>query len=157
MAPGGRIPWADDLASLFLRLGVGLTFLHHGYDKVQEGLDYMVPFLSKMGAPMPQALSPLVILAESIGGAFLILGFATRGCAFLHAAIMIVAIVGVHRGQGFTMHVAGGQVAGYEWQLLLLAASLALLLMGGGSTSLDRFLFPRKEKGKEEPKPSAGA
>lgn len=75
----------------------------------------------------------------------LILGFWTRWGALANAVAMVGAIVFVHLKQGFFlkgiivaaskgMAVAGG----YEYVLLLLVASVAQVLLGGGALALTK-------------------
>jgi putative oxidoreductase len=56
---------------------------------------------------------------------------------------MVGAILEVHRGTGFFMNWAGQHQAGqegFEYHLLVLAIVAALLVTGGGASSLDGLL-----------------
>jgi len=54
---------------------------------------------------------------------------------------MIVAIVSVHMANGFFMNWTGQQKGeGFEYHLLVLAMTSAILLHGSGAWSLDRVL-----------------
>ncbi|MDZ4729279.1 MAG: DoxX family protein, partial [Xanthomonadales bacterium] len=66
------------------------------------------------------------------GGALLIVGFLTRIWAAGLAFAMLIAVTMVHLQSG--MFGEGG----YQWALLLMACSLALLFEGAGKASLDR-------------------
>ena len=59
------------------------------------------------------------------------------------AAVMVGAIVKVHRGTGFFMNWAGKHQAGqegYEYHLLVIAICAALIVTGGGALALDGLL-----------------
>jgi putative oxidoreductase len=54
---------------------------------------------------------------------------------------MIVAVAMVHSQFGFWMNWTGAQKGeGYEYHLLLLAASALLMIRGAGAASVDRLL-----------------
>src|SRR5437899_8189646 len=54
---------------------------------------------------------------------------------------MIVAVAMIHHNFGFFMNWTGAQKGeGYEYHLLLLAASAALMIRGAGAASVDRLL-----------------
>ncbi len=155
--PIGRgLSWLERQASwgapLLLRMAVGSTFIAHGYGKIFErGILATADGFAQMGVPMGQALGPVVPVAEFFGGIAVVLGLGTRAWAFLQAWIMAFAIAFVHGSQGFKMHgeimSRGGKEmpvsAGWEWQALLLAACLALVLMGPGRASIDAWVRRR--------------
>src|SRR4029077_3634005 len=66
------------------------------------------------------------------GGLLLATGLATPVGAALAIAVMVVAVVSVHLPKGFW--VSNG---GYEYNLLVVAAALALAFVGPGQYSLD--------------------
>ena len=73
--------------------------------------------------------------AEFFGGLLLIVGVLVRPAALVLAATMVVAIALVHLENGLFM-----SNNGYEFGLILLVASVALLIRGAGSLSVDRVL-----------------
>lgn len=123
------------IASLFLRVVVGVIFLVHGWQKLQGGVPGTAGFLATLGFPAPEFFAVLLIAAEVIGGALLIIGLYTHWAAKILSFVALVALVTVHLGKGFSM--AGG---GYEYILLILAASLSIMAMGGGRWSIDAHL-----------------
>lgn len=123
------------LASLFLRVVVGVIFLVHGWQKLQGGVPGTAGFLATLGFPAPEFFAVLLIAAEVIGGALLIIGLYTHWAAKILAIVALVALVTVHLGKGFS--VATG---GYEFILLILAASLSVMALGGGRWSVDAHL-----------------
>lgn len=136
-----------DWAGLILRLVLALVIFPHGAQKVLGwfgGYGYtgtMQFFTKHVGLPAPVAFT--AIAAEFAGPIALVVGFGTRLAALLIAAVMIGAIVKVHRGTGFFMNWAGKHPAGqegYEFHLLVIAISAALLVTGGGTFSIDGVL-----------------
>jgi putative oxidoreductase len=92
-----------------------------------------------MGIPYLVAL--LVVLAESLGAIGLVVGALTRIAAFGIGCVMAGAIVTVHWQYGFFMNWAGNKAGeGFEYHILALGISLALLLRGAGALSVDRWL-----------------
>ena len=81
------------LPPLLLRLGVGLTFLFAGLEKVVRGPGYSVPYFAELGIAWPQIFGPLVSYFELLGAVCLLLGLATRVVGVLFACEMLVALV----------------------------------------------------------------
>ena len=136
-----------DWTGLILRLVLALVIFPHGAQKVLGwfgGYGYagtMQYFTKTLG--LPTTLGFLGILAEFAGPLVLVLGFGTRVAALLIAAVMIGAVVLVHRPTGFFMNWLGQHkpgAEGYEYHLLVIAICAALLVTGGGAFSLDRLL-----------------
>ncbi|MEK7203957.1 MAG: DoxX family protein, partial [candidate division NC10 bacterium] len=73
-----------------------------------------------------------------LGGLALLLGLFTRWAAIPLAINMLVAILVVHLRGGFFVP------EGVEFTLTLLAANVALALLGSGEASVDRLLGKRK-------------
>ena len=136
-----------DWASLVLRLVLALVIFPHGAQKVLGwfgGYGYrgtMQYFTTQAGLPTPVAFT--VLMAEFVGPILLVAGLGTRVAALLIAAVMIGAILKVHKRVGFFMNWNGQQQAGqegFEYHLLVLAICAALLVTGGGAFSLDSVL-----------------
>ncbi len=122
----------QDVAPLVLRLVTGAIFLGHGWQKVGMGLPGVTGFLGGLGFPAPEVFAVLLIAAEVLGGIFLILGAYTHWTAKILAFVALVALVTVHLKNGFM------GPGGYEFILLILAASVSLMITGAGKYSLDR-------------------
>lgn len=105
-------------------------------------------FTQTMGLPWLVAF--LVIIGESVGSLGLIAGFLTRVTAASFIVIMVGAIATVHWPQGFFMNWFGQQSGeGFEYHLLVIAMSAALVVIGGGKWSMDGVIASWLERGKE--------
>jgi len=136
-----------DPAGLIMRLALGLVMFPHGAQKVLgwfggHGASATIQFFTKMGMPLP--LTVLVMAAELAGSLLLIVGFLTRLAALGIACIMLSAILLVHGQMGFFMNWSGSQKGeGFEYHLLALGLSIALMIKGGGALSVDRAITRR--------------
>lgn len=81
-----------------------------------------------------------VAWGELICGVTLLLGLLTRGSAAVMILVQLGAIFTVTWAQGFT-RLRG---AGFEYNVVLIAACLALMLVGGGLYSLDNYIRERR-------------
>ncbi|MFO1368424.1 MAG: DoxX family protein [Marinagarivorans sp.] len=127
-------------APLMLRLPLGVIFAAHGAQKLfgwfgGYGLEGTGQFMASMGLNPGVLMAALAGSAEFFGGIALLLGLLTRPAAAVLAFTMLVAALSVHLPNGLFM-----ANNGYEFALALLAASVSLLVSGGGSLSLDRRL-----------------
>ena len=135
---------SNDVALTTLRLVLGVVYFAHGAQKMLGwfggyGLHGTMGFFTHMGMPAPVAF--LVICTEFFGGLGLIVGLLTRIAALGIGVEMIGAIFMVHMANGFFMNWAGNQKGeGFEYHLLAIAMSAALLLRGAGAFSVDRAL-----------------
>ena len=145
------------LGLLLLRLITGGIFMAHGYPKLFGGPGKPAPAvaaqklgqgfteaweahggenwanrLETLGVPYPKVMAVVSGLVELVGGACLVLGWQTRPAALLLTGQMAVAIRKVHWKNGLMV-----SKGGYEFNLSLIAACLALLLVGPGRASLD--------------------
>jgi putative oxidoreductase len=121
-----------DLGLLFVRVAVGLVFIHAGWGKVTD-IAAVAGFFGGLG--IPAWLAYVVAYVEFLGGIAVVLGIFVRHAGILLAIIMLVAIWKVHWVNG--LYAAEG---GYESQLVLFLASLTLMTSGGGKYSLARLL-----------------
>ena len=121
-------PMHFDIAMLIIRLSVAATFIVHGWMKIQN-MEATIGFFASLG--FGAAITYVVAYVEFLGGILMAAGVMTRLVGGLFAATMVVAIYVVHFKNGFNT-MAGG----YEFQLLLLACSVAIALIGPGKMSV---------------------
>ena len=122
-----------------LRVVLGIVFLVHGAQKLFVfGFGGVAGLLGGLGVPAPGLFAVVVTLVEVVGGIALILGLFTRVAAIMLAVDMLVATLTAHLANGFF-----AQNGGYEFTLLLLAASVALAVAGPGEAALDRAIAAR--------------
>jgi len=135
----------DILAPLVIRVMLGVVMLPHGAQKALGmfgggGFAATMKGMSQ-GMGIPSIVVLLIIASEFLGSIGLILGVATRFCAFGAFSIMTGAIFMVHLPNGFFMNWFGNQAGeGFEYHLLAIGMAVALMITGGGRWSLDRFL-----------------
>jgi putative oxidoreductase len=116
-----------------IRVVVGIVFLMHGGQKLFVlGFGGVAAFLGKLGILAPILAGVVVTLVEFLGGLALFLGLFTRWFAVPLAIDMLVAILAIHLPNGFFLP------RGFEYALMLLAATVALALLGPGQASADR-------------------
>ena len=99
---------------------------------------------------IPTFLGYVGAYSELIGGAFLIVGLLTRLDALLLSGTMFVAAFVVQLPDAVRDPDAGrnkvfAAIRAMELPLSILAAMMALLLLGGGRFSLDALIFRKKE------------
>jgi putative oxidoreductase len=134
-----RIAKVQGWGLTILRVVVGIVFLVHGSQKLfLMGFGGVAGMMEGLGVPAPGLFAVIVTLVEVLGGLALILGLFTRLAAIPLAVDMLVATLTVHLPNGFS-----AQNGGYEFTLVLLAASVALAVAGPGEAALDRFLATR--------------
>jgi len=125
-------------APLALRLPVGIIFMAHGAQKLfgwfgGYGLEGTGQWMASIGLEPGYLMALLAGSGEFFGGLAILVGLLTRPAALVAAVTMIVAILTVHIGNGLFM-----SNNGYEFGLALLAASLSLMISGGGNLSADK-------------------
>lgn len=130
----------EDIALLVLRLVLGGVFVAHGAQKLfgsfgGPGIEGTAGFHEQIGIKPARPMAILAGLAEFVGGILVIAGFLTPLAALALVVVMIVAILKVHLENGF--FAASG---GYEFNLVLIAVAVALLLAGSGAYGIDAAL-----------------
>ncbi|TCP59205.1 putative membrane protein YphA (DoxX/SURF4 family) [Tumebacillus sp. BK434] len=131
----------NTLALTLLRVVFGLTFLFHGWQKMQMGLGNVGGYFASLG--LPSWLAYVVGNLELFGGLLLIIGLLTRYISLSFVIVMIGAIFSAKLGNGFLG--ADGQ-PGYEIDIVLLTIGAFFAISGSTGYSADA-LF--KNQGKE--------
>jgi len=134
---------------LAVRLALGIVFFAHGSQKAfgwfgGHGLKATIQMF-KQYLKVPPAATVLVAFIECFGGLALIVGFLARPSALGLIVVMLVAIAKVHWKNGFFLAAQPGQSNGWEYNFVLIAMALAVLLGGAGALSVDILLRPYGE------------
>jgi putative oxidoreductase len=127
-----------------LRVAIGAVFVAHGAQKLfgvwgGGGLAGTAAFFGQLGLTPAYPLAILVGLVEFVGGLMLIAGALTLFSALALAINMAVAIWKVHFANGFFLNwnMVPSQGHGYEFNVALIGALVALMLTGPGALSVD--------------------
>ena len=132
-------PAQQQLGLAIVRIVTGIVFAAHGGQKLfVYGFAGVTGAFTQMGVPMPGIIGPFIALLEFFGGLALIIGLLSRLAALGLAFDMIGAILLVHLKGGFVLP------AGYEFALILFAASLAVAIGGPGALSADAAIAGRR-------------
>jgi len=126
-----------DVGILLIRVTVGLTLAAHGAQKLfgwfgGYGLTGTAGWLESVGFRPGRVHALMAGLVEVGGGLLLALGAATPIGAALVASVMIVAAVTAHLKNGFFL-----SSGGYEYNLVLGVAAIAIAFTGAGAWSID--------------------
>jgi len=113
---------------LFLRLGISIGMLTHGYGKFMKILAGDFSFGDPIGIG-PTASLILCTIAEFIAPLFLIAGWKTRWFALLAALNMLVAFIIAHDGDPFGKK---------EKSFLYLITFIFIYFSGAGKYALDK-------------------
>ncbi|GII25770.1 DoxX family protein [Planosporangium mesophilum] len=141
-----------DLALLVARLGLGIVFVAHGWQKwATFGLTGTAGGFEKMGIPAPTAAAAFAATVELVGGLALILGVAVPIAGLLLALDMAGAFVLVHATKG--PFVTEG---GFELVVALGIGALLLAAFGAGRFSVDA-LVGRLRRSKQSDPQEVGA
>jgi putative oxidoreductase len=133
----------NTVAPLVMRLGLAVVFIYHGLGKVSQETAWGTTWAGTSPQALPAAVQFAVAWGELVGGIALALGFLTRFAAAGIAVIMAGAIYLVHWRNGFDI-----RNQGYEYNFTLLVLCAGVILLGGGTLSLDRMLRVRPRTGK---------
>ncbi len=128
----------SEWASLSLRIALGVIFMAHGSQKAfglfgGPGVEGFSRMLAGLGFSPPIFWSYVGACTELIGGTCLLLGLFTKTAASFILIFMIVATLKVHLKKGLFM-----SAGGFEYNLLIIAACIALLILGGGNLSITK-------------------
>jgi len=115
-----------DITHWGIRAAMGAIFIVHSLKKFDSGWQ---EWLISVGIP-PEMQLPIA-LAELIGGVFLLVGVLTRISASIFAVILLGAIFHIRWEKGFFV-----SQGGWEWDLIMLAAVLTIIVAGPGRISI---------------------
>ncbi|WP_445452440.1 DoxX family protein [Flavobacterium sp. 25HG05S-40] len=141
----------NDWTGLFTRLTLGIVVLPHGAQKMLGsfggyGFSGSMNFFTET-VGLPWIIAFMVLVIEFLGAISLILGFASRIWSMLMIILFIGIIFTYHSDNGFFMNWFGNQKGeGYEYHLLIIGLSIAILLNGSGKYSIDSILSNKEEE-----------
>lgn len=125
-------------APVALRVMLGVIFIVHGYPKLKN-LQGTAGFLGSQGFKPAMFWALVLGLTEFVGGVAILIGLASRVAAALLIVSMVVAsFLQIFKWKTPLKKPDGG--AGYEFDLLIIAALIALLLLGSGNLSVDQLM-----------------
>jgi putative oxidoreductase len=130
--------YGKSLSLLFARLAVAYGFYEPAMMKWSD-IGSVAEWFGSMGIPFPTLNAYMAATTEITGVVLLTLGLLTRLISLPMIVIMIVAILTVHLGNGFS---AGDN--GYEIPLYYMIFLLTFVSHGAGRFSLDRLIFGDK-------------
>ncbi len=119
-------------ASLLLRLAIGTLFMIHGYPKLTAQRKGTGEWLKSMG--FSSGFAGFAGVVEFFGGLALLLGVFTQIVALL-SALWMLSTTWLAKGKMKKKYFGG-----YELDITLMLAALALAMLGGGIYSLDFLL-----------------
>ncbi len=113
-----------DVGILALRLAMGVIFLVHGVKKLDGKMGKFLLFIG---------------IAETLGGAALLVGFLTQWPAIGIAIIMVGAIY--KKITEWHVPFTAMNKTGWEFDVILLAACVALMTLGSGLYGVDALWY----------------
>lgn len=119
-----------DIAYWGLRAAIGVIFLVHSLKKFDPSWQEWL-----IGIGLPPEMQLPIALAEFLGGIFLIVGVLTRISASIFSVILLGAIFHIRWEKGFFI-----SQGGWEWDLTMLAITLAIIVAGSGKISISRLV-----------------
>jgi putative oxidoreductase len=122
------------LGAFVLRVSLGVMFLAHALvlKLGAFGLDGTTQFFVSIG--LPAWTAPATILAETLGGLALVVGFWTRLAAVATIPVLLGALW-AHAGNGWVFNAPNG---GWEYPLFLVVIAGVVALLGDGAYALRR-------------------
>lgn len=129
-----------NVARLAARVVIGGLFIGHGTQKLRgwfggPGLEGTAGMMESLEMHPPRRNAVAAGATETVGGAMLAAGFATPLASAALIGTMITAVRKVHLPKG-----PWNMEGGYEYNLVLISALLALAEEGPGDVSLDAAL-----------------
>jgi putative oxidoreductase len=133
---------AYDVGVLILRVVLGLTMAAHGYNKFfgKGGLKGTAGWFDSMGMKPGMFHARVAATTEMAAGLGLAVGLLTPIPAAGFVALMFVAAWTVHKANGFFI-----VKEGWEYNLVLAVAAVAIAGTGAGRYSLDHLLFANSD------------
>ena len=133
----------SEWAPFVLRLSLGIVLAWHGYAKLtgEGGIGAVGQFFAGIGIPAAGFFAVVVTFLELIGGIGLMLGMFTR----YFSALLAIQFAYIVLGSLFTNKPKPSFIGGFEFDFLILAVAIALLLVGNGKKLSVEQLLLKKE------------
>jgi len=128
--PLAELTQFGDFGLYILRLTVGIIFVYHAVPKLKNAKG----MASMMGMAKATPMVMMLGSAELLSGIGLVLGIYTQFAALFLGIVMIGAIV--MKTTKWNAPFSAMDKTGWEFDLVLLAANVAILLTGGGSIAI---------------------
>jgi putative oxidoreductase len=122
----------DKVVNIAARLLMAQIFIIAGFGKL-TGFSGTVGYFTSIGLPMPQLLTPLVILVELGGGLALLLGFKTRWVAAVLALFSVATALIAHSN-----FADQGQMINFMKNMAMAGGLLLFYRHGAGAPSIDK-------------------
>ena len=130
---------AVDLATLILRLSLGVIMISHGIPKIKKREVLGKKWNDHYG--VPKATIWLTGILQIVGGLALLVGLFTSLTSLILTldmlAALFICIFNSHHREPFN---SVSPVKGWDVNLLLVGALVAVMILGGGKWSLDGLL-----------------
>ncbi len=129
----------EDSALLLARLTIAYGFYNPAMQKWSD-MSSVASWFGTLGIPFPTLNAYLAASTELLGVVLLTLGLFTRLISLPLIVVMVVAILTVHLGHGFSAGDNGFEIPLYYMLFLAIFASF-----GAGKFSLDHLLFGEEQ------------
>lgn len=128
-----------DVASLLLRLALGICIFLHGANKWRspDSRRGTATWFAAIGMRHSKLQAAMAAFTEMVAGVLLVAGLLVPSAGGAILATMVVAVVVAHRKSGFFIFNEG---QGWEYCAMLGVMALAICGLGGGRASLDEAL-----------------
>ncbi len=131
-------PVLRNVGLLVARVVIGIVFLAHGLQKVNQGYSATKAGFEGMDVPVPALSAFYATWVETLGGIALIIGLLVPVFGVLLLVNMLGAFFFVHIGNGIYVTDGGWELVG-----ALGAGALVLAVVGAGAYSVDALLGRR--------------
>ena len=127
-----------------LHIALGVIFAMNGYFLLYVLEPTVAAHFINIPGLLGEALAWYLIVTHIVGGLMLMVGLKTRWAALANIPVILIALFQVHVYHGLLMtctivDAVGGKAhhpVGLEYPLLVLAATAALALQGGGALAM---------------------
>ena len=120
-----------DITHWGIRAALGAIFIIHSLKKFDPSWQEWL--VNSAGLPVEMQIP--IALAELICGTLLIVGVLTRISGVIISMILLGAIFHIRWENGFFI-----SQGGWEWDLIMLAAALSIIVAGPGRVSISHFV-----------------